>query len=255
MRLYRRGFDINKSKKVSKDIYLLPIFPALETRDEWEAYIGEEADPVITFVLRRRPPQQLEDGSVKSGLLPFRQKEAFALRDNFFAIQSAEDALRFFQEYGPYQLAKHLDMETQPVKLSQVLRRRDFYTHALFERSIKNMARNYKGEEVREAFENMYLWGNLPMELVFRQPMGAIVRCKDVEDALRATVFLDKLRGLPWKRCARKDCGKPFEVKGKRERLYCSPECAHLQSVRNYNAKQTAMAVKATKPAVKKGKR
>src|ERR1035437_5246320 len=50
MRLYRRCFDMNKSKKISKDIYSLPIFPVLETRDEWEAYIGEEADPVITFV-------------------------------------------------------------------------------------------------------------------------------------------------------------------------------------------------------------
>ncbi len=197
--------------------------------------------------------QTIEPDGIRYQREPNRVEEAFALREQFFAIQNANDALQFFERYGPYQLTKQWDTTAQPVKLSQVLRRRDYYLDALLHRSIDNIGRKYSGDELREGLDNIYLWQNLPMELVFRQPMTALVRCKDVEDALRATVFLDRLRALPWQRCIREDCGKPFAVKGQRAKLYCSPECAHLQSVRNYNKRQhTAKIAKAAKPTTKK---
>lgn len=247
---------MNKTKKMSKEaysrIYSLPIIPFLKTAGEWEAYIGQEADPVISFLFRKRPVQILEDGRRQWEAAPDRQKEGFALREQFFAIKSAEDALRFFQEFGPYQLPQLWDATAQPIKLSQVLSRRDYYLDGLLHRSIENIARKYSGDEVGEGLDNIFLWQNLPMELVFRQPMSALVRCKDIEESLRATVFLDRLWGMPWKQCKREDCGKPFEVKTAREKLYCSTECAHLSAVRTYNkAKQTA---KAAKPVAKKGK-
>ena len=246
---------MSKSKKVSNNIYSLPIIPVLQTWGEWGAYMSDEADPSFSFKLR---PVQLTtrgDGGV-SVKKEMRVKEAFPMRERFFAIQTAQDALAFFQEYGPFQVDKYLGTQVKPVTLAQTLRRRNFYLHALTERSIDNLARTYSGDELREGMENWYLWSPLPMELVFRQPMAALVRSKDVEDALRATVFLDRLRGLPWQRCIREDCGRPFEVKGARARLYCSPECAHLQSVRNYNKRKlAAKAAKPAKHATKKGKR
>jgi hypothetical protein len=236
---------------MSKSIYSLPIHPVLETHGAWQAFLGNEPDPVISF--RLGPMRQtVEPDGIRYQREPDRVEDAFELREQFFAIQNAKDALQFFERYGPHQVTKQWDNAAQPVKLSQVLRTRNFYLHALLDRSIANRSRTYRGRELREGLENIYLWQNLPLELVFRQPMTALVRCKDVEDALRATVFLDRLRALPWQRCVREDCGKPFPVKGQRAKLYCSPECAHLQSVRNYNKrKQTA---KATKSAMKKAK-
>jgi hypothetical protein len=230
---------MNKSKKMSKEnIYTLPIIPVLQTSGEWRAYMDQEPDPAFTFNFERRPLAMGSDGKKNWTAEPERIKEPFAMRERFFAIRDKEDALRFFQEYGPLQLAKAWDVVAPPVKLSVVLDRRDFYLEALLNRSVDNFRRKYEGDELTEGMENIYLWQNLPMELVFHQPLQALVRCKDVEDALRATVFLSRLRSLPWQRCLRDDCGKPFEVASRRPKLYCTPECAHLQSVRNYNKRQ-----------------
>ncbi len=245
---------MNKSKKMSKIIYAISIDPILETRGEWDARLSEESDPEISFVFHPNQPQANEDGGTTWAASPFRHEEGFELRESFFAIRTAEDALNFYRRYGPHQVMKPLDTVAKPLRFSAVVRIRKFYMHALFERSIDNMRRKYSGEGLHEGTENIYLWQNLYTELLFRQPAAAVVRCKDVEDALRATVFLDRLRGMPWKLCAREDCGKPFEQSSKRTKLYCSTDCAHLQSVRDYNERKRKVTAKTTKPSLKKGK-
>jgi hypothetical protein len=240
---------MNKTNKMSKlDFYTLPIVPVLETWDRWRAYIGREADPTISFELEKVVADESGVWSVEK-----RVKEPFAMREQFFAIAGGEDALGFFQEYGPLNVQARLDNKAPAVKLSAVMERKNFYLDALLSRSLDNLNRTYSGDDLREGMQNLYLWQNLPMELAFRQPMQSFVRCKDVEDALRATVFLDRLRALPWQRCAREDCGKPFAVTSKRPKLYCTPECAHLQSVRSYNKRQ--QKAKAAKSKQVKGKR
>lgn len=230
-------FDMNKTKNVSMTIYSLPIASYLEVQGEWETTMGQEDDPVFCFA--QRPDHQRR-------MHPGRFKDAFALREQLFAVKNGDDVLSFFREYGPYQLEKPL-ASAHPVTLSFVLQKRDFYLNALL-RPIES-GRVYSGDSAGEGLKDIYLWQNLPMELVFRQPMQAFVRCKDIEDALRASVFLDRLRAMPWRRCMREDCGKPFEVPSRRAKIYCSQECAHLQSVRFYNKRQQA-----AKPAKKRGK-
>jgi hypothetical protein len=141
-----------------------------------------------------------------------------------------------------------------PIRFSEVMRRCDFYKNALLERSVENLGRTYKGDDVAEGVENFYLWQPLPMELVFKDPPAARIVCKDIEDSLRASVLLDRLDGFVWRRCRREDCGELFELKSKRAKLYCSTECAHLQSVRDYNERKKS-AQKPAKPAAKKGRR
>jgi hypothetical protein len=43
---------------------------------------------------------------------------------------------------------------------------------------------------------------------------------------------LDRLEGLRFKQCRRPDCRTIYQVESKQRRFYCSPECAHLESVR-----------------------
>jgi hypothetical protein len=121
-------------------------------------------------------------------------------------------------------------------RLPQILKRRDFYIDALV-RPINFDAGTCGGEgSTRTALENLYLWQSLNIELLFRQPMLAVTRCKDVESALRASVFIDRVMGLPWKRCAREDCGQLFNANGrKKSAIYHDEACAHLQAVRSYN--------------------
>lgn len=237
---------------MSKIAYTLPITPFLKTFEEWRAFADDENGGTISFELAPRRKIELPDGTVTYKTEDLRIKDAFVLRERFFEIKTLHDALAFFQEFGPYQVDSYLGQAAKPVKLKAILHRRDFYSNALLHRSIGNLGRTYSADEMREFGENLYLWYPLPMELLFAQPMQAYVKCKDVEEALRASVFLDRLRGLPWQRCAREDCGRPFEIKNRHARLFCTPACAHLQSVRNYNAGKTQKQGNAS--TAKKGK-
>jgi hypothetical protein len=50
--------------------------------------------------------------------------------------------------------------------------------------------------------------------------------------AIRMATTIDLLQRIEFKTCARPDCAKPFPVRSKRKRDYCSQYCAHLESVR-----------------------
>jgi hypothetical protein len=50
--------------------------------------------------------------------------------------------------------------------------------------------------------------------------------------AIRMATTIDLLQRIKFKTCARPDCAKPFPIRSKRKRDYCSQYCAHLESVR-----------------------
>jgi|GEM_PF-5343753 len=58
--------------------------------------------------------------------------------------------------------------------------------------------------------------------------------------AIVATMQLDHLRGAKFRFCARPDCGRPYEVTSKHQRLYCSQYCAHFTSLRKLRDKKRA---------------
>jgi hypothetical protein len=246
---------------MSKMVHPLPVIPVLQTCEEWQITLQPQDDPMFAFVLPPHPPGWRRNETTTQNRR-LRENDPFIVRARFFEIETPNDALTFFQDFGPYS-TDLIRMEFSGVKQQQA-----FYRDALLNRPIRHEEKPFNPDD-EESFYDYYLWGNLPVELIFQQPMKAIAICKDVEAALRATVFLDRLRGLPWRACARPDCGRPFELPPRRLKLYCSAECAHLQSVRSYNSRKqldkgkAAEAAKLTakpkpiakkKPAIKKGK-
>jgi hypothetical protein len=212
--------------------------------------MSEHKDPEFSF--RLAPMVKTQEGNTTrftSG--PQILRDVFDVREKVFAIRRPEDALELFNEFGPWQLAKPFDVEGINIRFSAVLTRRNFFEDALLRRSVENIHRTYseRSGDLEEGLENIYLWYPLPMELQFTDPVSAVARCKDIEDSLRASVFLDRLDGFVWRRCQREDCGKLFKRTSKREKLYCGSDCAHLQSVRDYNNRKSAR----TKQAGKKG--
>lgn len=234
---------MNKTKKLSKRIYALPVLPYLDTRSGWIVGMTDEADPLFSF--SAPPPQiRVEEDGTKSGSYGRTSEDAFAVREALFGVRSIQDALIFFEAYGPWQIDTHLGMGAATLRFSSLIQTRDFFQAALLSREIGSPPKGSTAEQMRDSIQNFYLWQPLRMELHFRQPPGAIVRCKDVEEATRASIFLDRMDGLPWRLCARKDCGKVFKPKSKRVQLYCDPDCAHLQSVRSYNERKRIEAAK-----------
>src|SRR5579871_1708925 len=60
-----------------------------------------------------------------------------------------------------------------------------------------------------------------------------VLLASDCRTAVRNTITIDLLKKVrPRRRCARPDCGAPFDVNNRHYRKYCTPACAHLESVR-----------------------
>ncbi len=237
---------MNKTNIVSKKVYSLPVFSYLETRGGWEVAMSEDADPLFSFAWTR--VETVDKDGTKSWSLRETSINVFEIREELFSVKNATQAVAFFQAFGPWQIKEHLSTESNSIRLSGLIRQRDFYRDALLSREIWSVRKASTNEGIRTLLQDWYLWQPLPMEMVFRQPPAVVIRCKDIQDAMRASVFLDRLDGFPWRRCAREDCGKVFKLESKHARIYCCTDCAHLQSVRSYNERkrvETANAVKA----------
>ncbi len=216
-------------------------------------------DPLFTFGLEQRNHLRVY----------YREIDADTVRSEFFLIRTPQDALGFFERYGPWIVApdkktnsKLAGTRAHPVKWS-------------FVDSVRSQLEGaFMDDEIRASVYSQLFDRPLELELPFvgsqrelkpvedhdhdecivycEQVAGpkvtfpdrrdddheAVVHCHDVFEALRASIFLARLSNSRWKRCARPDCNQLFESQSKRERLYCTPECGHLQAVREYNARK-----------------
>jgi hypothetical protein len=61
---------------------------------------------------------------------------------------------------------------------------------------------------------------------------AGIITVRRTLGAMLATVYLDKLRDAKFGFCARQDCRRQFEITSQHKRKYCTPACAHMETVR-----------------------
>lgn len=213
--------------------YTLAIHAELETRANWQVSTDRDSDP-------RDPTFIFEIPKPRHGIPELRTRvhDAFDVRKDFLAIRTPEGALAFFRTYGPWQVKERYANAADPFTWKQVERGRGFFEDALTNRSTDR----YSGDDILEELEQTWLWKDLALELPFQDPLVAIARCDDVRAALRASVYLSRLGGLKWSRCAKTDCNKLFQRKSKREQLYCCTEHANVQSTRNYKKRNRTVA-------------
>jgi hypothetical protein len=68
------------------------------------------------------------------------------------------------------------------------------------------------------------------------EPPYFLVERSYCQDAIEATITIDHLSNVEFGICKRDDCRKLYERTTQQQRLYCSPECAHLANVRKLRA-------------------
>lgn len=237
--------------KEKEKFYSLPIHAFLETPREWTTAMSKGVDPEFSF--RFGPPKRSEkDGTVTWFRDEPTRPSVFKVRQEFFDLETPQQARDFFTTYGPWERLRGTDGGASCVHFSTIQHQQDLFETALLRGEMWGNLQPRNTEEIVEIFQEIYLWSNVPMELVFRQTPEAEIRCVDVKEALRVSVFLSRLEGQPWRRCARVDCGKVFKLKSKHAMLYCDTPCAHLQSVRKYNDRKRAALARAKQDASKK---
>lgn len=219
---------VGPSKRRKRKVaHTLRLEPFIELHGIWEITKTDGQDPVFTF----------ENHDVQTETMrhfPTVKKWAFAAMKDYFAIKSSDDALSFFKEYGPLQLAPgprgKLRGTATPVRYSAVIERRDYWLNAS-RRRIEDF--QHEPTDIRGFFDDLNLLLPLRAELMFNSPVLA-VRCLDVEEALKACVHIDRLNGLAWGLCAWKKCGKPFPIGSHPEKKFCSLKCAGRQTSKTW---------------------
>jgi len=211
--------------------FSIRINPFLHGFSDWSVAMTDDDDPLFSFSLAPVVPS--EDGGIRVGTM---HHDVFLVRDSFFAIRGdAANALKFFETFGPWRVEKKFANSAEPVSLSAVVAQVAFYEEALLADSTDDVYRRYNFAQMADFLKDFTLRQPLEMELLFTQPLSGRIVCKDVEHAVLVSVFLERLDGLPLRRCAREGCEAVFKLTSKHDKRYCTVACAHLQSVRDYN--------------------
>jgi len=178
-------------------------------------------------------PMYQDDGQVCN-----RQSyDPWAVRDLFLEQRSEEDFLKFLNQTGCFFRPKRLEpglfgysamQEWQKlVRVFMKLRPENWSKY------IDQLYREHHTFDVSMIGRVLRETRRIPTEINWdRDKPSARMRLHDTVSALLTTIQLDHMRGVKYKFCARPDCRKPFRIRSAHNRIYCSQECGHLQSVR-----------------------
>ena len=189
--------------------------------------------------------------------------DAWKVREDFFALRENDnDKLRrfldktgMFQREGSSKLLGHWSAEVmehyrkakqQPLVVAGVWNFRESLNRALLNK--KAFKEDYAPLVTRPGTGLQMIQQRdveFPLSLELTNVASGVVTVWDTYHALLATVFFDIARGIRFKTCARKDCGKAFPLESKHKKKFCCWYCGHLVSVRKGRPGQ---AKKSTKP-------
>jgi hypothetical protein len=217
-------------------ILTLPVVPILSTYEGWKVSISDDPDQEFTFSLRSFGSRIVRNKDDTFDLPHKIEVDACLVRDRFFAISTPDEALRFFQEFGPYFLAERLAQQAPPVRFSWLMKKRRLYEEALVNKKYWDRSAKESPDDPDAEEWSSYLRQPLQAEIM-RSSGGHSqvlhISCKDIAACLRSTVFLDTLSGTERGRCARVGCPTPLFQRTRKTKKYCSRECEELQKKRN----------------------
>lgn len=223
-------------KKPHSEKFTLPFVALLTVRGPWTVKVSRSRNPEFSF--RQANP------------IKFRTiYDAFEVTKGFLDLKSPEEALPFFEKYGPFQFRLNGSRlrKAEPVRWNLLKNKaQPDFSAALTSASVSSELYQFVfGQPLRVELS----FRTVTAEILRADPTwiddAAVVECEDVVTAMRASIFLKRMHGFRWKRCARHGCNKLFEITEASDRKkYCTSECAHLEAVNRYNARhQSKMSI------------
>lgn len=159
-------------------------------------------------------------------------KSAREVSEAFLSVQNPQDAADFLARYGPLGSLKYQDFHRPPGSRSTVTWREFCKVQRVIRAAWELPPAEWDG------VPDMALGFHINL-LDQRQPY-LFLATETVVQALVADLVLAALSGLKSGFCARRDCGRLFQKTTRHEKIYCSPECAHVESVRKHRAAKKA---------------
>ena len=167
--------------------------------------------------------------------------DAWKVRDEFLSLKSEAEFLGFLNKIGRFSrgFARDGDWELSDLKgWQQVFRKFLISSPATWHDHLVKLAASAPGFNLRliDLDVAVSLKTSFQLHLSW-QRRSAVIRVVDAVSAILASIYIDHLRGLRLRFCARPDCRKPFEITSRHKRKYCEQYCAHLEALRRMRRK------------------
>jgi len=147
--------------------------------------------------------------------------DPWLMREEFLRLKpESRTAMAFLTKWGRWRPFRSL------VDLAEMIRLQRAVREALVSPSDKWFASVYANPMMR-------------LSCSYRHPSYFTMLTDACAVAIRMTTTMDLWRQLKFATCARRDCGRPFQVKSDHKRNYCSQYCGHLESVRRNRKTKT----------------
>ena len=192
-----------------------------------------------------------------------RKLDGWKCREAFFALRNGDNKalLRFLKGVGLWddvEISSHRYIEVNkhcqeghppPITVDGLWRFRDALKRALLDKEGFKTSYAPKAADVEAVFQSGI---EFPLRFELTKVAAGVIETTDAYHMLLATVFSDVARGLRFKKCARKDCGDPFEAKPNYGKVFCSWYCGHLVAQRNKRQQGKKERERAKRLATKK---
>jgi hypothetical protein len=189
-----------------------------------------------------------DDGTLDT--LKLKERDAWDCREEFLSIPYGDnERMRLFLESVGLWLDDRNEYEDQlsevaqhrraghphPVAISGLWKCQSAFKRSLIDpRAFKEKfgAALGRPETLRELLNESNTVMEFPLSMELGKAATGVIPLDDAFRMLLATVFIDAVRGIRFKVCARKDCRKPFPLESKHKKKFCCWYCAHITTVR-----------------------
>jgi hypothetical protein len=168
---------------------------------------------------------------------------AWDVREEFLSLKSEADFLGFLNRVGCFSAGIAPDSGLWDLKdfkgWQQVFREFLKCSPAMWPNYLFKLRAAAPGFNVRliDIEVKLSVKSRLRIQLSW-QRRSAVIWVAEAVSAILVTIYIDHLRGLRFRFCARRDCRRPFKITSRHKRKYCQQYCAHLESLRRMRNRQ-----------------
>ena len=176
---------------------------------------------------------------------PGRLVSAYEVRAEFLSIASDEEAIGFFEKYGPFHSQaettyplRRLRWEQRRIEEDMLLTWDEWFGSGEIKLLNEDGTPNKAGNQKLISFfaANLRRSPDLKAQLIAGGKLGLFSDNENVNDAITAATYMDKIMKTAYSRCT--ECSTVFVNEQKRSYRFCSTPCKNKATKREWKQKQ-----------------
>lgn len=190
-----------------------------------------------------------------------RSFDGYAVREHFMSLRTPQDCLAFLNQYGRFSPLRNVDEQVgwtfdTLMKFQEVFGAFAKLPPDRWNEYANSLLLPQKNEASIRAVLGALNWSRSSIEFRANQTKlptlrgakyAGVIETNDVISSILTTLQIDHVRGAKFGACASKGCPRFYEITSQHKRKYCSPECAHLETVRRLRKRQKVGLKRSTK--------